>query len=95
MADTLSLTGPTGQPTLRHNALSYGIVLTIASVLPTFGSVDVSHWNCLRRIRYEIRRVAHGEKDDPLDYIWRPSLEAPLRLDTLDVPGLSFDLFGE
>lgn len=34
---------------------------------------------------YEVRRMPHLASGDPLDAIWQPRIEAPLRLDTLTV----------
>ena len=45
-------------------------------------------------LRYELRRLANTAPGDHLDYIWQPELEAPVRLDALDVLAAPTELLG-
>lgn len=46
-------------------------------------------------LRYELRRIPNTISDNPIDYIWEPEIEAPVRLDTIDVLSATTDLLGE
>lgn len=62
-----------------------GATLVIRRVLSLGGAGLHSGPSGSLHMRYEIRRARHQGSGDPIDYIWNPPIEMPLRLDHLTV----------